>query len=256
MPCDNNGKDKVILEIEGDNEGIFVERPNRFISIVEINGQKEYAHVHDPGRLKELLYPGNKVLLKKYEGGIRKTKWEILAAKKDSKWIFVNSKFHRQISEIILKNERLSPIGVIEDLHPEVKVGKSRIDFLAIRDGKKVWIEIKGCTLERNGVALFPDAPTERGKRHVEELLNMKKMGDDAVIIFLIFVNASCFRPNYETDEKFSRSLYKAMEHGVSVYPLLLNYDGRAIKFEKLLQLCREQEIETKNEGDHSKNYN
>lgn len=247
MPRNNNGKNKVILKIEGDVEGTFIERPNRFISLVRINEHEEYAHVHDPGRLRELLYPGNKVLLKKYVGGKRKTKWEVLAAKKGSRWVFVNSKFHREISERILRDEKLSPIGMVEELLPEVKVGNSRIDFLAIKNGKKVWVEIKGCTLEKNGVALFPDAPTERGRRHVEELLNMKNNGDNAALIFLVFVNASCFRANQETDEKFSHSLRKAMKSGVSVYPLLLNYDGKEITFEKIIQLCRDQEIKTEN---------
>ncbi len=240
MPRHNNGENKVVLKISGDAIGIFIERKNRFLASVEIDETPHEVHVHDPGRLNELLYPGNRVLLKKYPLGKRKTEWELIAADKNGGWIFTNSKFHRKISETILRDALISPLGSLDSLKAEVRTGRSRIDFLAKKDGRRIWIEVKGCTLEKNGVALFPDAPTARGRRHVEELIHLKEEGDDAAIIFLVFVDAVCFKPNRETDIEFSRAFEKAMKNGVEIYPLMLSYDSRSIRFERIMKLCGE----------------
>ncbi len=239
MPSHNNGKGKVILEIQGDAEGIFLERVNRFLARVKIGEREEYAHVHDPGRLKELLYPGNSVILKKYPKKGRRTEWEIIAARYKGGWIFTNSKFHRVISERILKDIEISPLGKLEELRAEVRIGKSRIDYMAIRNGEKIWIEVKGCTLERNNVALFPDAPTERGRRHVEELHKIIKDGGKAALMILVFhADVKCFSPNREMDKEFSEAYRDAIGEGLEVYPIVLDYDGRRIRFLGYLPLC------------------
>ena len=238
MSCNNYGKDKVILRLKGDAEGVFVKRLNRFLATVKIGKETHYAHVHDPGRLGELLYQGNLVLLKKYPKKGRKTEWELIAAKYNDDWIFTNSKFHRIISERILGNENISPLGKLDEIKPEVKVGKSRIDYLAIKNGKKIWIEVKGCTLMKDGVALFPDAPTERGRRHVNELIKLKKSGDRAAIIFLVFVKARCFAPHKSTDPEFARTFFHAIDNGVEIYPLLFHYTGEEVIFCGHMDLC------------------
>ncbi len=238
MPSDNNGKNKVILEIQGDSIAIFVRRLNRFLGSVRLEEQIVEAHIHDPGRLEELLFPGNLVLLKRYSSAKRKTSWEIIAARLHNTWIFLNSKFHRPISERILKDEKISPFGKVDDLIPEVKVGNSRLDFLLLKGDERIWVEVKGCTLVHRSEALFPDAPTSRGRRHVEELIKLRKGGDRAALIFLVFPRASCFSPNIATDPEFAELFSEAIDVGVEVYPLLLGYDGSQIFYQAPIPIC------------------
>ena len=120
--------------------------------------KEQYVHVRDPGRLKELLYPGNKVLVKHKSGEKRKTQWEIIAAW-DNEWVLINSGYHRAISEAILNNPKISPFGELDGLKAEVTVGHSRLDFMLEKDEGQIALEIKGCTLEIDNIALFPDLP-------------------------------------------------------------------------------------------------
>jgi len=138
-----------------------------------------------------------------------------------------------------LKDIEISPLGKLEELRAEVRIGKSRIDYMAIRNGEKIWIEVKGCTLERNNVALFPDAPTERGRRHVEELHKIIKDGGKAALMILVFhADVKCFSPNREMDKEFSEAYRDAIGEGLEVYPIVLDYDGRRIRFLGYLPLC------------------
>ncbi len=239
MPSNNYGESKVIFTLPYDSKGIFLERPNRFLGKVLINDKEELVHIHDPGRLSELLYKGNEVLLKKYNKEKRKTKWELIGAKYKGNWIFTNSKFHRIISQRILEDPAISPFGRVDEIKAEVKIGKSRIDYLLIKNKKRIWVEVKGCTLEENNIALFPDAPTIRGRRHVEELKNMIYKGDDASLLILVFhPHVKCFAPNEKKDEKFAESYWNAINNGLRVYPSLLQYDGRNIIFKGYTSLC------------------
>ena len=229
MSCHNYGEDKVIFRIEGDAVGKFLSRDNRFLATVELNGEKIKAHVHDPGRLGELLFPSNEVLLKKYDARKRRTSWEIIASRMGEMWIFTNSKFHSRIAEGILKSE-LSPFGCLQDLISEVRYGKSRLDFYS--PSRNLWIEVKGCTLQKNSIALFPDAPTSRGRKHMEELIKIREEGLMSAVIFLIFVPARYFSPNRKTDPEFSSALIRAYSEGVEIHPLRLDYDGAKITYE------------------------
>ncbi len=240
MSSNYNGEGKVILEIPYDAKGIFIKRLNRFLGEVEIQGEKCLVHIHDPGRLEELLFQGNDVLLKKYDKSGRKTKWELVGAKYKSKWIFTNSKFHRVISEILLRDEKISPFGKIDSIKPEIKIGESRLDYLIIKDGRAIWVEVKGCTLEKDGIAFFPDAPTERGRRHVEELHKIIRMGERGALLILIFhPQVKCFYPNTKTDANFSRAFFDALKDGLEVYPVLLEYTGKEIVFRGYSKLCQ-----------------
>jgi len=241
MSSHNNGKSKIIFEIQGDAEGTFIERINRFLAQVKIGNSIHYAHIHDPGRLSELLYKGNRIMLKRYPHKGRKTEWEVIAARYKDRWIFTNSKFHRALSERILRDENISPLGKIEELKAEVKIGNSRIDYLLIKNGKRIWVEVKGCTLEKDGVALFPDAPTERGRRHIEELHTLIKKGDYASLLILVFhKNVRCFSPNRQMDERFAEAYDEARKDGLLVYPVKLEYDGKHISFLGLIPLCED----------------
>ncbi|OQY10565.1 MAG: sugar fermentation stimulation protein SfsA [Marinitoga sp. 4572_148] len=210
-----------ILKIKNTEKGIFLERTNRYLAKVKINNKTEDVHIHDPGRLKELLYTGNDVLIKRVNNSRRKTKYDLIAAKKESEFILVNSMYHRYIAEKILKEK-------YDNIRAEVKYGNSRIDFFV---DNRIWIEIKGCTLARNDIALFPDAPTKRGLKHLNELIELKEKGYEAHVYFLIFTKSKYFSPNFETDPEFSNKLYESIEKGVKVFPLLFSFENNEILF-------------------------
>ncbi len=236
-----------LISISWDKKATFLKRPNRFIGICKIEDEKEPVEVHikDPGRLKELLYPGNKVLLKRADNKNRKTKWDLIAASSGDlkSWILVNSGYHSQIAKKLLTFNDISPFREIREVRPEIKVKNSRLDFLiTLKNDDKIYIEVKGCTLEREGRALFPDAPTIRGCRHLNELLDVVKEGDGAAIFFLIFCpNVDCFSVNKDTDKKFYEVFNQIIKSDIGIYCFLLEYreDGM-VYFKQLLPLCRD----------------
>ena len=235
-----------LLPIPWDREGVLQARPNRFLALVSLDGggreeEAEKVHVHDPGRLQELLYPGNRVLLKRMDAPHRKTKWDLIAAWYEGRWVLVHSGYHSRIARQILENPKLSPFGELKELKAEVKMGKSSMDFLLTHeDGRETVLEVKGCTLTIDGVALFPDAPTERGRRHLETLMDVRERGLDAAVLILVFRSASkCFSPNQGTDPKIATTFWKAMEAGVEVHPLVLGYDGKTLSFLKRIPVCQ-----------------
>jgi sugar fermentation stimulation protein A len=224
---------KELYKIQIDEVGTFLERPNRFIAHVRLdNGAIEVVHVHDSGRIKELLYEGNRVQLRRATNPSRKTKWDMISGRADDgEDILINSSFHRYVGENLLNDPEISPFGEIENLRAEVKYGKSRLDFLVEKDGKKIWIETKGVSLAENKVAMFPDAPSERAVKHLQELIEIKENGDRAAVILLIFRDSKVFRPRYETDPKFNEYFYKAIEKGVEIYPIQLSLDNGIINY-------------------------
>ena len=231
------GKD--VIEVETDAKGRFVERKNRFLGTVDIDGKVVEVHVRDPGRLEEILYEGNEVLVKKAKSKDRKTNWDLIAGKVKDNWIFVNSGYHREITEGVLEDEEISPYPGAGNITPEVQLGESRIDFLLERDGERIWMEVKGCTLAEDGVALFPDAPTERGKRHVEELRKAMEKGDRAVLLVLVFrPDAKCFAPKESTDPEFSEVFRKAVEEGMEVYPLKFSFEDDMLRYVSEIPVC------------------
>jgi len=228
-----------LLEIPHDRQATFQSRPNRFLGLVAFESAsgeetEEVVHIHDPGPLEELLYPGNSVLIRKASSQReRRTSWDLIAARNEKDWILVNSGYHRYLAERILKDQALSPLGKVTDLRAEVPFGHSRIDFAGrTSDGNELLIEIKGCTLAIDGLALFPDAPTKRGKRHLDTLIAARNAGLSAAIIILVFrPEASRFAPNVNTDPAFAATFRDAIAEGVGVHPLVLAYDGREVRF-------------------------
>ena len=157
-------------------KGLFQERPNRFKAIIKYKEKLEEAHVHDPGRLKELLLPDAEVLFTNSNG---KLKYYIKAVKIGEEWILIDSALHSKIAMEVFKH--LDEFKDVKEIKKEVKIGKSRIDFTM--DG--VPLEVKGCSLVIDGLGLFPDAPTERGTRHVNEIIE-----HEGIILFLVFRKA------------------------------------------------------------------
>ena len=233
---------KKLYEIKIDEEAIFLERPNRFIAHVRLDsGSEEIVHVHDSGRIKELLYEGNKVKIRKATNLNRKTKWDMISGRADDgEDILINSSFHRYVGENLLNDPEISPFGEIESLRAEVKYrkdSKSRLDFLLEKNGERIWIETKGVSLAEGKIAMFPDAPSERAVKHLKELIEIKESGERAAVILLVFRQAKKFRPKYETDPKFNEYFYKAMEVGVEIYPIQLSLDDGIINYRGLIDI-------------------
>ena len=134
----------------------------------------------------------------------------------------------------------ISPFADLSKMTSEVPYGHSRLDFLLEqKDGKKIWIEVKGCTLAIDNVALFPDAPTQRGSKHLQTLISICEQGLNAALIILVFrPEAIHFAPHREMDPKFTTLFYQAIQAGVKVFPLLLNYDNDKIYYESKLPVC------------------
>lgn len=222
----------VVAEIPDTMETDFIHRPNRFLLFAgDGKGGSIAVHVPDPGRLRELLYPGNRLLVIPSPGEGRKTKWTLAAARLESRWVLVNTTFHREIASRFLLGGH-SPLGRVSTLRAEVKSpsGGSRFDFLV---NGCLWLEVKGCTLLENGAAMFPDAPTLRGRKHVNELREIASDGSPAAVLFLVFVNgAEFFTANSRTDPGFAEALEKAVDAGVMVWCEELSFDGKRVFLE------------------------
>lgn len=235
--------DNKVLQIHTDTEATLIERPNRFLAIVEIddNGNKrqEKAHVHDPGRLIDILYPGNRLLLRKASNPNRKTGWDVIAGKIDDNWILINSAFHRRISQWVLENDIVDFLSNADSILPEQKYGDSRLDYLILKEGKSIWVEVKGCTMAEDEVASFPDAPTTRGKRHLEELIKARNEGHEAAVLIIVLrPEAECFTANGIIDPAFTETFTKALDAGVKVFPLLFSFEDGAVYYHSQLPLC------------------
>ncbi len=237
-------KSRKVCDIRTDSEGILIERPNRFLAIVDIIDHKgvkrrDKVHVHDPGRLRDVLYPGNRVLLRKAFNPKRKTGWDMIAGKIGNEWILINSSFHRQISDWVIENAVVDLFCDQDHVLPEQKYGDSRLDYLLVKDGRSIWIEVKGCTLADKGIASFPDAPTTRGKRHLDELVKAKTEGHEAVMLILVFrPEAKCFTANGLIDPRFADTFEHSIASGVRVFPLLFSFEEGALYYHRQLPLC------------------
>lgn len=201
------------------HSGIFISRPNRFIAIVEIDGEEQKVHVKNTGRCKELLQPGNTVYLEKSLNPARKTAYDLIAVEKQvpggTRLVNMDSMAPNLAAKEWLEDGGL---GSIQNLRPETTIGDSRFDFVGEQDGRRVVIEVKGCTLEENGVARFPDAPTQRGVKHIRGLIDLARQGNRAIILIVIQMKGvHIFRPNWQTHPEFGQALLDARTAGVEI---------------------------------------
>jgi len=167
--------------------GKFISRPNRFIAVVEIDGEEQRVHVKNTGRCKELLQPGNTVYLEKSSNPARKTAYDLIAVEKQmpggTKLVNMDSMApNRMAGEWLVSGA----LGKIQNLRAETAIGDSRFDFAGEQDGRRVVIEVKGCTLEEDGIARFPDAPTQRGVKHVRGLIDLAGLGHRCIVLIVI----------------------------------------------------------------------
>ena len=195
--------------------GVFLARPNRFIAHIEINGQAEICHVKNTGRCRELLPIGAKVWCQRSDNPNRKTKYDLIAVQKGDRLINMDS----QAPNAAAKDWLLSGgLGEITDLRPETFYGDSRFDFSFRKDGKLCYLEVKGVTLETDGICAFPDAPTQRGAKHLSELTRAAREGYGAYVLFVIqMADVRYLHPNDITDPDFGAALREAAVKGVQV---------------------------------------
>ncbi|MBR6336390.1 MAG: DNA/RNA nuclease SfsA [Ruminococcus sp.] len=194
-------------------KAIFLSRPNRFIAEVELGGQKETVHVKNTGRCKELLIPGCEVWLTEPKTAGRKTRYDLVAVRKSTGALFnIDSQAPNKVM-----SEWLDAQG-FDKIIPEYTYGSSRVDFYMERGKEKYLLEIKGCTLEIDGIGYFPDAPTERGVKHIRELIKAGSEGFNAAIGFVIQTDGvKEVRPNTATHAEFAKALADAKAAGVRV---------------------------------------
>ena len=196
-------------------EARFINRPNRFIAEVSQNEVIFRVHVKNTGRCAELLVPGCKVYLERSENPNRKTPCDLVAVEKGKLLINMDSAAPNAAAGEWLE---AGGIGKLDEIRPEYKLGDSRFDFYARRGKQKILVEVKGCTLEENGLAGFPDAPTLRGLKHVQELTQLSKEGWECYVLIVIQMKqVHTFRPNWKTQPAFGKALQKAEKAGVTV---------------------------------------
>lgn len=209
-------KGKVKMKYENIVKGLFLSRPNRFIAKVLIDGKEETVHVKNTGRCRELLTDNAEVFLSLSSNPERKTKYDLVAVRKGNKLINMDSQIPNDVTHEWLKKGNLFSENAV--IKREVTYGKSRFDFY-IEDGEeKIFLEVKGVTLENDGVAMFPDAPTERGVKHIKELVSAVENGYKGYILFVIQMeDVFLFKPNDVTHKAFGDALREAHESGVKI---------------------------------------
>lgn len=212
---------------EETEQAIFIERPNRFVAKVIRNSKSktedvQVVHVPNTGRCKEILIPGAKVIIRRSNNRERKTEYDLIAAYKNGRLINIDSQIPNRVVEEALKNKMVLRLKEFKKIEREKTFGKSRFDFkLSEGQGEfeEYYLEVKGVTLEKDGIVSFPDAPTERGRKHLLELMDVKKSGRGAGILFLIQMEeAEYFVPNDVNDKAFGEALRGAALSGVDVF--------------------------------------
>lgn len=217
----------------------FNKRPNRFQAYVKIGEDEVMVHVPNTGRCREILVEGCTVLLRYEPGENRKTKYDLIAAYKNDKLINIDSQIPNKVVDEALKNKKIENLTSYNVIEREKTYGNSRFDFrLTDENGKQYFLEIKGATLEDNGVIMFPDAPTERGTKHIMELVEARKNDNGAGVLFLIQMdNVKYFTPNTERDPEFSKALKYASEHGVDVMAYSCDVSEKSITLKDKIEV-------------------
>lgn len=202
-------------------EAKFIERRNRFAAEVELNGRREMVHVKNTGRCRELLLPGASVVLQRAENPARKTRYDLISVyKQNLGWVNIDSQAPNHVVREWLESGT-SAFANLTVLKPEYRYGASRVDFYFECEGRRILLEVKGCTLEIDGKGYFPDAPTERGIKHLTELARACGEGYESYIAFVIAMpGVEKVYPNVRTHPEFAAALERAVRAGVRVLHL------------------------------------
>lgn len=212
-------------------EGKFIDRPNRFIAHVQVGSEIHTVHVKNTGRCRELLLPGVRVILQDCCSEKRKTRYDLIGVWKDKLgWVNIDSQAPNAVVKEWLEAEN-GIFGRLDRIKPEYKFGESRIDFYLEKDERKILMEVKGCTLEIDGEGYFPDAPTERGVKHLNELAEAVAKGYECYIAFVIAMEGvETVHPNVKTHPEFGEALEKATAEGVKVLYLSCRVEPDELK--------------------------
>lgn len=213
----------------------FLRRPNRFVAHVELEGKEVVCHVKNTGRCRELLVPGCRVWCQRADNPNRKTGYDLICVEKGSRLINMDS---QAPNAAVGQWLRSGGLGEIANLHPEYTHGDSRFDFAFERGGKPCLLEVKGVTLEQDGVCAFPDAPTQRGTRHLLGLTQAARAGFEAYVLFVIQMSGVRYlRPNDETDPAFGAALRQAAENGVKLLAMDCVVTPQAMTLDKPVEI-------------------
>ena len=222
----------------------FVSRPNRFITIIDINGEKHRSHLADPGRLKELLFPGVELLVREIKNiKKRKTKFSTIMVRFKGQLISLVSTLPNQFVKDELIKQRLPFFQKFNLVRPEVTIGKHRFDFLLEDEaGEDFVLEVKSVTLVKNEIAMFPDSVTLRGKNHVQALKELVKKNKKTGVLFVCQrPDATSFQPMWQRDDKFCYALHEAHKFGVKIWCITLSISENGIKYNKEIPIYLDQ---------------
>ncbi|NOX44289.1 MAG: DNA/RNA nuclease SfsA [Caldiserica bacterium] len=218
------------MGVMGNAWGRFIARPNRFAVWVEVDGTRELAHLPNPGRLREILTPGRMILLRGAASGKRKTRWTAIGADLSGMLVSLDSTLPNRFFPEALAAGAIPPFRGWDIAAVEPRLCAGRADFLLARGDERLFVEVKSVTLVKEGVALFPDAPTARGRRHLRELAGAVHGGNRAAVLFVVQrPDARRFGPNADTDPAFAEAFWEALELGVRAYALVCSFDGERL---------------------------
>lgn len=213
------------MEAESFVYGKLLVRENRFIARVEVAGKEERVHVPNTGRLPQIIQKGVEVQLRKSNNPKRKTKYSLIAVKKEGQWVNIDSQLPNRLAYESIKEGRIDGFTNLDIVKREVNYGNSRFDLYYERGKQKGFIEVKGVTFVEEGVGMFPDAPTERGTKHIYEMIQAVEAGYEGNILFIIMrEDGDSFSPYWEMDPAFSEALVKAEKKGVRILAYKTHY--------------------------------
>lgn len=217
-------------------QAIFLERPNRFVAYVEQAGKREICHVKNTGRCRELLLPGATVYVQRQSNPARKTPLDLIAVEKGERLINMDAQAPNKVTAEWLRTGEFCSLNA--RIKPECRYGNSRFDFY-IEDGqRRMFMEVKGVTLEEEGIVRFPDAPTERGVKHILELIECKKAGYEAYLFFVIQMKDVRFlKPNDRTHPAFGEALRKAAAEGVEIFARDCRVEPDVLKIDREVEV-------------------
>lgn len=224
---------------EETREATFVRRQNRFCCLVELRGDMEEAYLPNSGRLQGVLSPGQRVLLAERPSPLRRTKYDLVAASSDGTLVSVDARAAEELVREALHEGALQPFARFSSIRREVPRGRSRLDFLLTSPDSQCFLEVKSVTLAQEGRALFPDAPTPRGRKHVETLTWARRDGYSAAMIFVIQRgDVESFWPNDAVDPQFGLVLRTAQLRGIEVYAYRCKVTPEEIKLADQVPVC------------------
>ena len=217
--------------------GYFLERPNRFIAHVEVEGEKKICHVKNTGRCRELLTPHTRVILARGENPSRKTEYDLIAVYKGDRLINLDSQAPNAVfGEWVRERGYFSGLTLVK---PEQTYKNSRFDYYLEAGERRIFVEVKGVTLEQDGVVMFPDAPTARGAKHLRELTDAVKNGYEAFVFFVIQMDGcKYFTPNRRTDPDFAEALEQAAADGVQLRAVTCRVSEDRLEIDEFAEIC------------------